>query len=233
MQRMRKTLPLILFLLLAIDSLKSQEKKSYVIKAGESVSEVVPFGELYAYPVFTKGTAYFRNGDISVGMLNYNILSAEMEFISASGDTLALADEPLVKMIALGNDSFFFNEGYISLISSQKGFKLGKRSVFTTAKIEKTGAYDQPMPANMQTFSGISNGARIAGLIVRENITLVKETAYYFGDKNNEFLPATRKNLRKTFPKQEKNIENYLSKNEVNFGKEEDLKKLVEFLQSL
>jgi hypothetical protein len=211
----------------------AQQKKVFVVKAGEVVTQAIPFHELYSYPSFVNGMVYFRSGESSTGRLNYNILTSEMDFVDANGDTLALADEPLVRMIVIAKDSFFFNNGYFKLIASSNQFKLGKRDVFTTAKIEKTGAYDQPMPAGIDTYDGFSNGNHVTKLVVKQNVTLVKETAYYFGNKNNEFLPANRKNLLKSFAKQEKDLQKYLNNNEVNFTKEEDLIKVVNYLQAL
>ena len=212
---------------------KAQQKKVYVVKAGEMISQTVPFSEMYSYPSFVNGMVYFRSGESSTGRLNYNILTSEMDFVDAKGDTLALADEPLVKLIVIGRDSFFFNNGYFKLVVSTNQFKLGKREVFTTAKIEKTGAYDQPMPAGIDTYDGFSNGNHVTKLVVKQNITLVKETAYYFGNKNNEFLPANRKNLLRIFTKQEKELQKYLNSNEISFTKEEDLIKIVNYLQTL
>lgn len=211
----------------------AQKKKSFVVKAGEIIKEAIPIQEIYTYPSFVNGTVFFRSGESSVGRLNYNMMEAEMEFIDANGDTLALADEPLVKMVVLTKDTFYFHNGYFQLVRSSKDYKLGKRAVFSIAKIEKAGAYDQPMPSSAVTLGGISTGSRIYNLVVRENLTFVKETALYFGNKNNEFLPASRKNLFKSFSKQEKKLEEYLANNEVRFSEEEDLLKLIHFLEKL
>ena len=230
---MKKTALLIVGFFFFITQIVAQEKKTFVIKAGEVITETIPLNEIYAYPAFAKAMVHFRSGEVSQGMLNYNILTSEMDFIAPAGDTMALADEPLVKFIAIGKDTFFFNEGYFKLISTSNQFKLGKRVLFATAKIEKTGAYDQPMPAGIDTYSGFSNGNHVTKLVVKQNITLVKETAYYFGDKNNEFLPANRKNLMRSYSKQEKNLQEYLKNNAVNFSKEDDLMKIVQYLQRL
>jgi hypothetical protein len=230
---MKLTALLTILFCLFVEFIHAQQKKIFVVKAGEVITQSIPFVEMYSYPSFMNGMVYFRSGESSTGLLNYNILTSEMDFVDANGDTLALADEPLVKMIVIAKDTFFFNNGYFKLVTSSSQFKLGKRDVFTTAKIEKTGAYDQPMPAGIDTYDGLSNGNHVAKLVVKQNITLVKEAAYYFGNKNNEFLPANRKNLMKSFPKQEKELQKYLSAHEVNFTNEEDLVKMVSFLQSL
>jgi hypothetical protein len=230
---MKNTLLLLGILLSVITTTFCQEKKVFVVKAGEAANEVIPFNEVYTYPAFKVGLVHFRSGDVSQGRLNYNVLTAEMDFINDKGDTLALADEPLVKLIVIGKDSFFFNSGYFELVASSKEFKLGKRTLFTTAKIEKTGVFDQPVPAGVDTYSGFSNGNHVNKLVVKQNLTLVKETAYYFGNKNNEFLPASRKNLKRVFAKQEKKIDDYLAVNTVDFRKEEDLVKIIQYLQSL
>lgn len=227
---MKNTLLLLGFLLIMLRP-AAQDKKIFVVKAGEAANEVIPFDEVYTYPAFVSGLVHFRSGDVSQGRLNYNVLTSEMDFIDAKGDTMALADEPLIKMVVIGKDSFLFNQGYFKIVASAGEYKLAKRALFTMAKIEKTGAYDQPMPAGTDTYSGYSNGNHVNKLVVKQNVTLVKETAWYFGNKNNEFLPANRKNLKRSYSKKENKIDDYLTGNEVDFRKEDDLVKLIQSLK--
>jgi hypothetical protein len=68
-------------------------------------------------------------------------------------------------------------------------------------------------------------------LNARANIVLVKQTSYYIGDKYNHFRPATKRNVLKMFSGKQPEIENFLNKNKITFNKEDDLMKLVNFLQ--
>jgi len=68
---------------------------------------------------------------------------------------------------------------------------------------------------------------------MNEDIVMRKETEYYFGDKYNHFVRASKKKLLDFFPKDEQRIENYLKENKVNFDKKADLEKLCQFLRKL
>jgi hypothetical protein len=61
-------------------------------------------------------------------------------------------------------------------------------------------------------------------------VVLTRETYYYFGDKYNQFVPATKKNLMELYPKQRNEIGNYIKEHEVRFQHREDLEKLLQFL---
>ncbi|HZW65852.1 MAG TPA: hypothetical protein VFF23_09205, partial [Hanamia sp.] len=73
-------------------------------------------------------------------------------------------------------------------------------------------------------------GTRQFNLKVRENITLVLRTNYYFGDQYHVILPANKKNLYKVFRSKKTLIDFYLADNDVDFRKSTDIKKLFAFL---
>jgi len=66
-----------------------------------------------------------------------------------------------------------------------------------------------------------------------KEVVMVKAKQYFIGNKYNEFVAADKKNLLKLFPKQKKNISEYLDKNPVDFNKKEDLNRLATFLHEL
>lgn len=229
---MKSTLFFAIPLLLLTTGVNGQEKV-FTIKAGEVVNEVVPVAEIFSYAAFKPGLVYFKSGDVSQGILNYNALNGSMDFINLSGDTLALAEEPLINMIVIDKDTFMYDRGFIKMIKASGNFRLGKKEAFSLAKLEKTGAFDQTMPVAMETYSSISNGSRLNNLVIRENMTLVKNTAYFFGNKNGDYQPAGKKGLQKLFSKQSRQINDYLATNDPDFSNEEDLKKIIQFLQEL
>ncbi|MBC5774228.1 hypothetical protein H8S95_09150 [Pontibacter sp. KCTC 32443] len=63
----------------------------------------------YYYPQFKKGKVTFITGLTSPGILNYNLLNEEVEFIRAKKDTLALDDMYIVDMITIDKDTFFYD----------------------------------------------------------------------------------------------------------------------------
>ena len=108
------------FLLNAIVS--AQKRKTYIINPGVKATEAIPKDELFLYPGFTPGMVYFKSETHSPGLLNYNFLIAEMQFIDLKGDTLSLADENTIGYITINTDTFYYDNGYLKFIRNCGGF---------------------------------------------------------------------------------------------------------------
>jgi hypothetical protein len=102
------------------------------------------------------------------------------------------------------------------------------------ASKNKIGAYDMSNPTSaIDSYGTLIDQRGVYNLVPREDIILVKKTQYYFGDKYNRFVLATRKNLMEKFSKQSKTLNTYLKENKVDLNSREDLEKLLQFLASL
>src|SRR5690349_1332243 len=82
-----------------------QSPKRYKVNPGQKITEAIPASEVYSYPEFMPGKVYLRNNTVSIVKLNYNSVLAEMQFINPQGDTLSVADEKLISIILVGNDT--------------------------------------------------------------------------------------------------------------------------------
>ena len=105
--------------------------------------------------------------------------------------------------------------------------------MYVVAKREKIGGYGQPSSTSAIDSYGSfqeSYGTRQYNLKVRENITLVLRTNYFFGDRYHVILPVNKKNLYKIFRSKKDRIDSYLADNDVDFRKPGDIKKLFAFL---
>lgn len=194
--------------------------------------DVLSTADIFHYPQFTYGKVFFKDGVIAETKLNYNRFLDEMHFINPKGDTLALTNEKTIQVIAIGKDSFYYDQGYVRLISSGNGMQLADKQTWKLADKRKTGAYN--ISSSVSSISSRSNyfdGRRSHNLNVKEDVVLVKVEQYYFGDKYNRFVLADKKNLRKLFPKEQERIDTYLKENKIDFDNKEDLKKIVQFLE--
>ena len=101
-------------------------------------------------------------------------------------------------------------------------------------KREKIGGYEQPSSTSaIESYSSfVIDGQFQPNLTIKQSTTLVKVNEYFFGDAYATFLRATRKNVIKAFPKKKVELEQYLKTNVVDFSKEEDLIRLMLFLQT-
>lgn len=195
--------------------------------------DVLTSADIYYYPLFTTGKVFFRDGSKAGAQLNYNLLYDQMLFIDTKGDTLALADEATIKYIAISKDTFYYNEGYLRMISSGDVI-LAEKQTWIVADVRKIGTHNKSTTTfAITSFSSYTNGsdaAKSKDLILNEDIVLRKETQYYFGDKFNYFVRAGKKGLLHLFQKKQQNVEDYLNENKVNFDKKDDLEKLLKFL---
>jgi len=209
------------------------QDSTIVIRAGTSVKESVSITDLYQYPQFIHSKVFFKFGDSTMTRLNYNKLLDEMQFIDFKGDTLGIANTAMLRLIRINDDVFYYDNGYVKLIKDTNGIKLAAKQTLRVASKNKIGAYDMSNPTSaIDSYGTFVDQRGVYNLVPRADIILVKKTQYYFGDKYNRFVLATRKNLMEQFSKQSKTLNTYLKENNVDLNRKEDLEKLLQFLAS-
>ena len=226
-------------LLCIFSAADAQEDSSLIfIPAGKMLSDVITPGKIYRFPNFTQGKVYFRDGSVTSATLNYNFLNGHIEFISSNGDTLALVKEQILnlKTVVIDSSRFYSHSvyGYMEQIASNETGKILKKQDYKVYKREKIGGYEQPSSTSaIESYSSFTSadGSILTSLNVRENITLKRVKLFFFGDEYNTFLPATKKNLLKMYPKSKSQLQSYLKESEVDFNNEADLKKLIASLE--
>ena len=205
---------------------------SWTVKSGENPKHVLGDSIVFRYPRFTPGSVYFKDGKVSNAALNLNLLNGEMQFISPSNDTMALADEGLIKYIVINADTFYYSKVFIECIYSNTEAKLGKIEAIKPVNLKKTGAYGQVSSvSSINSASSFYNAnSSVAKLGEEKEIALHKETVYFIGDEFNRFLPVMKKNIYEMFNTRNTSIETFIKENKIELDKEEDLVKLVDFL---
>ena len=220
-------------MVLSFSALQAQPLETYTVKPGDNILERIPLKVVFLYPAFTMGTVSFRDGRSVAGNLNYNLLIQAIQFIDGKGDTLALADENTIKQISITKDTFYYSDGYVKQFGNWTSVKLAERDFFKEF-VQKPGSYGMSSAA---TAAHSINSVIVQGSTYKLNtdkeVVMVKAKQYFIGNKFNEFVAADKKNLLKLFPKQKKDILDYLDKNAVDFTKKEDLIRLSTFLQWL
>lgn len=232
-----KTLPLLLFVLIGYIDLSAQDSTLVTVKTGEKITDVLKASDIYYYPRFIYSKILFKDGTVADPYMNYNRLYDQMLFISEKGDTLALTDEKNIEFIVNDWDIFYYSGGYLRLIADDTVIKLAEKQTWVLADIRKVGTHGRPTTSvaitSLSYFSNGQDAAKSKELIMNEELVLRKETQYYFGDKYNHFVHASKKRVLNLFPKDERSIETYINENKVNFDKKNDLEKLCQFLRQL
>ncbi|MDO1451723.1 hypothetical protein Q0590_35950 [Rhodocytophaga aerolata] len=219
-------------------TLRAQQAPSYIIHAGEIVSAVIPINEQYVYGEFQQGTVWFRNGNSLPALLNYNYLYGEMQFINSKADTLALVEENSLKKITIGEQVFYYmnKNGFVELLTAPLPVKLAKKQNIEIIRsnfrlVGNSGGLGLPAPAPPTSASGTPsyNYKKLYTQKTPGELELTMQTSYYFVDQNERIYRAQRSTLLKLFGRHKKTIEAYIDTNQVDFTREKDLKKLLEY----
>jgi hypothetical protein len=229
MHKFLSTLSCILFLL----GVSAQSKSLFIVNPGKKITEEIAASEIYRYPGFRPATIALKDGSSTRVELNYNSLFGEMQFIDPNGDTLSLADEKNIEVIAFSKDTFYFDEGWIELVYNYGGVKLGKKKMIELSNREKIGALETSAAGSISTYSTVATGQYMKDIVARERLSFTARTSYYFGNRFNSFSKATKKSLLKCFAEHQVELEVWLKQNSVDFSNEKDLERLSMYLQSL
>jgi len=163
-----------------LHNISAQQRKAYIVKAGETPGEALPAEALYVFPVFKEGIVYLRDGSFSRQKFNYNILQSEMQFISTNGDTLAIADPPMIKNIIIDTVVYYYDKSYLQVISQIDSFKLAIKQTLTQLPYRTRAGYDAPSGvSSITTYGSITARGSVARLQARKDVLFEKEIVYY------------------------------------------------------
>lgn len=227
---MKQSIIIGLFLVSFTGSLLAQSGEVVRIKAGEDPAAVFSPNGFYRFTRFNDGVAIFKNGGKTTARFNYHLLNQEMQFLAENGDTLSLADPFSIKSITMDSNLFYYSNGYLEVMVNHEHLKLGKK-IKLDVSAEKIGAYGQASPSgSIRSPNKLILQNTGKNLSLNQDLLIRKEFSYYWLDEYNIVLKATKANLLKLLPPDKKNnIEEYLRKNKIDFTKEEDLKKLLQY----
>ena len=217
------------------------------VKGGVNGDKLLPFAERYRYGQFRTGEVLFLNGTSVAARFNYNVLLGEMHFINARGDTMALADEPIVRRVDLGSpaavnqspqqDVFLYDnsKGYLEIIADYGVIKLGVKQGLKTVKREKMSGYGQSSGASaITTYQFYSGGnMSVSKLDAKGDMLFMKAKSYFIVDQNSRFYPATKASVFKVFSTHRQQITTNLASEPVDFDQEEQVKRLLDYCSKL
>lgn len=214
-------------------SVNAQDKVRYTINPGEKLVEKIPAEEIYRYPLFELAYISLKDGSTMSSWINYNSLFGEMQFIDPNHDTLSIAEEKNIRFIAVEKDSFYFNEGWMEQIASTANLKLARKKKIEVSNKEKIGGMDIPTFGAVETNTKYTGSQNMKDLVAKEKLTYTVYNTYFIGDKFNYFVPATKKSLLKLYGRKQDKLEDFLDENKIDFSKEDDLRKVFGFLNTL
>lgn len=183
----------------------------------------------YVFSDFLDGVVKKRSGELVELPLNYNTITEEMIFIRDT-QRLAIAFPEEIDTVFVGGKVFvpvkkaFYEKltnTAIPLFAENKVIVLrGGKEIGYGNKIE-TGA--------INSVAAFASPTQMYKLQLPQDFSLADRTTYWMFS-NGQFLPATSaKKLQALFPAKAKEIQQFVSDNNIDFSRREDLVKLVEF----
>ena len=230
---MQKISVLVIFIYLCFSG-SAQTKKTFTVNPGQKIVEAIPVNELYSYPEFKLGTVTLRNGTTADVKLNYNSVFGEMQFIDPkTGDTISLAEEKHIRHVTIEKDTFYFDDVWLQQVFNNNTVKVARQRLLEMTNKEKLGAMEVPGFGAIETYTKFTGSQHMKNLVAKEKLTFTEKFIYYFGERFNNFSKANKKSLLNFYRDQEEKVEAWLKANKIDFFKPEDMKKLVDYLQSL
>jgi hypothetical protein len=226
---MRHLVLFILSLLLCGNLTFAQSRKSIRVKAGEDIAQAYSSDGFYRFPKFSKATLFYKGGDQNAGQLvNYNILSGTMQFINSAGKTFDIANPSKIDSVVFEKNVFVHTDGFMEVVAHIESIILLKKIIIKT-RVEKIGALGLPaQSASIDNISIFSADTDVYNLIINADIVVTENVSWYWMDRNNNILKATKGNLLKLLPAGRQSLaETYLKQHTINFENENDLKELA------
>jgi hypothetical protein len=209
---------------------QAQVKETVTIKAGEDLSTVLSTHGLYKFPDFIYGTVMFRDGTDTKAKMNFNVFLNDMVFIDNKNDTMAIGNPELIDSIKLDSNIFYYQKGYFFVVKDYGDTKLVMQEKINFENV-KVGAYGLPSRAgSIDTYGGAGTSFNsITHLILNEDVIIKKETLYLLTYKKYRSAKANLSGFFTAFPDIKKELQTFAESNDINFKKEEDLKKLFQY----
>jgi len=225
---------IVLFSVFFCTYLSAQELKTFKVNPGEKVFNAIPPKDRYAYSNFIPGIVNFKNNRVGGGRMNYDALLRGIEFIDANGDTVVLDNLETIRNVVMATDTFVVEKVTLQQIAKQGNIRLAKSWVIMVSNHQREGAMGQITDASVETFTTLSSSGNALKTMVAKDILTFKEyITFYFGNKFGQFKLANKKNLMADFGNHKKELSTYLEENKVNYLKEADMRKLLDFLSKL
>jgi hypothetical protein len=243
-------------LYLLTETQSAMAKKSYLIiliviiilsnlySFGQNANEAVvppitgkfPTDKKYRKPAFENGYLITVLDKRSQNFrLNFDLDAGQPQFINEKGDTLYV-DKHLAKYVRINELMYFHdfsdNEYYEILNNSpiklaiQRKWRLARYQPVVVQQAKDAGII---VGGTQNTRSNTVYSPVFSKMVRNENTIFKRDSSYFFIDNRNNVHKVNERNLLKIFEKDKSRVNDYLQKESIDFKKEEDLKKVLQF----
>ncbi len=208
-------------------SLKSQEKIR--VNAGEDFSKILNSYGIYRFPTFFNSKIFFRNGNQSTAMLNYNLVLSAVQFLNPPADTLSIGNPEKLYLLEIDSVLYYYDKRYLEVIVESADEVKPARWQQIKIEFEQLGAFEKPSNGvDVQSYRNIKSGMvyNSKDFVANQNRIITKETKYFLVDKFGKSFPANKGIFYNLFPGNKTRIQEYIQTANVHFDRLDDLKGL-------
>ncbi|MDR0795423.1 MAG: hypothetical protein LBE79_05110 [Tannerella sp.] len=214
----------------------AQQRQIVEATSNDDLSGMVTTQIQFLFPEFTHGEVLFQNSPKGAGMLNYNMLVGEMQFMD-NNTVMAIEAKDVITVIINDRKFFPYNRmEFTEELASTDHVKLRVRRKGNVAPYAKKGAYGtSSATSSITSYSSISGeNSQQYGLSVKEDVLISVRYFFYLVGANGKYTQITNvKAFTKLFPAHRSQIEAYAKQNGIRFDRADDLKNLLTYCSGL
>jgi hypothetical protein len=222
------------FLLIAVGSF-GQGPREVTIKPGKDPAKSFPVKDKFRFTAFQDGYLITPQGKKSQPLLlNFNIFSGLPQFIDKKGDTLFL-DKDLAQYVQIGSTQYVnhFTKDYYEIVLNSTPVKLAIEREWKISRVETVYMdHGRETTSLTRDKSNMIYSPTLSRMVRNENTVYEMDSSYFLVDAKGKVFKASESNAKRLFPHDKKQIEDFLRQEPVNFRKEQDLLRLVQFCNS-
>lgn len=184
-------------------------------------------------PQFMKSIVKLKSGNTYTAILNYDLVEQEMVFLQRKL-TLVLDEPQLVDTIYMANRTFVpFQKGFYELMVTAPItlFIQHKSYLESVGTPTGYGAMSQTTPPSYVRQIYGATGA--INLTIPSGFKVVDDSENWIRRNNTMNNFKTKRQFLKIFPDKEKELNQFINKNYIDFKKPQDLVKLVNYCNEL
>jgi hypothetical protein len=230
-----KSILFILFISISISALGQKQIDVYTDKSSLLLNEEILLHHQFLDSIFTQGTIYFISGKSAAALMNYNLLDNGISVVDNSKNVLLLDGLDEILFVSYNKKVFFpYLGSFLEQIDTYKN------NISLLIKRKTTVRNDTPsdafgMNSESASFgrntsaSGVGNRQSNMNDVVDIKVEINVEYDYYL--KINEMYHSINriKDLKKLFPNKKDCILSYISDNQLNVNKLDDLKQIIRY----